>query len=184
MAKTAPVFLPGIKFLDNSFTNDRLSEALNRDESTAYSVVHLASHFHFRPGKESESFLVTGGGGRLTMDDLKYGEFPFHNVDLLTLSACNTGLGGVGADGSEIEGFGALAQNQGAAAVMATLWSVADESTGQFMSQFYNIREAEQLSKVATIQKVQQQFIDSSDEENDYSHPFFWAPFIVMGNWL
>ena len=117
------------------------------------------------------------------MDDLKYGEFPLHNVDLLTLSACNTGLGGVEADGSEIEGFGTLAQNQVAAAVMATLWSVADESTGKFMSEFYGYRQSERLSKTAAIQKAQRQFIASSNtEQADYSHPFFWAPFILMGN--
>jgi CHAT domain-containing protein len=173
--------LPGEVYLNDAFTLEQLATTLSNNDSDPHAVIHLASHFSFEPGRESNSYLVTGGGGRLTMDDLKYGDFAFHNVDLLTLSACNTGLSVIEADGSEVEGFGALAQNRGAASVIATLWSVADESTGDFMSRFYQTRNA-QTSKVASLQSVQKEFIESDTTDKDFSHPFYWAPFILMGN--
>jgi CHAT domain-containing protein len=61
-------------------------------------------------------------------------------VDLLTLSACDTATGGAGSDGREVEGFGVLAQRQGAGAVMASLWPVADRSTELLMRGFYRER--------------------------------------------
>lgn len=173
--------LSGVQYLNASFTSDQLSEVLN-NHNKAYQVIHVASHFSFLPGKESDSFLLTGNGGRLTMDDLKYGEFPLQNVDLFTLSACNTAVGSVEADGAEVESLGTLVQNQGASAVMATLWSVADESTSQFMRGFYQTRAEQGSSNPAGMQKIQKEFIASSDQTDDYSHPFFWAPFILMGN--
>ena len=104
----------------------------------------------------------------------------FNSVDLLTLSACETAMGGATADGREIEGFGWLAQRQGAKSVLATLWSVADDSTGEFMSELYRLRQQEHINKAAALQRAQIGFIESSD----YAHPFYWAPFILMGNWL
>jgi CHAT domain-containing protein len=86
----------------------------------------------------------------------------------------------VGADGREVEGFGWLAQRQGAKAVLATLWAVADESTSRFMQRFYRLREERGLSKAAALAEAQREFIASPA----LAHPFFWAPFILMGNWL
>jgi CHAT domain-containing protein len=81
-------------------------------------------------------------------------------VDLLTLSACETGLGsGLKEDGREVEGFGVLAQRQGAKAVMATLWKVADRSTGQFMQLLYRLREEKKLTKADALRRVQEMFI-------------------------
>ena len=66
--------------------------------------------------------------------------------------------GAPGADGREVEGFGALAQNLGAGAVLATLWPVADESTGLFMQSFYALRAGSpELSKAEALRQVQLQ---------------------------
>ncbi len=62
-------------------------------------------------------------------------------MDLLTLSACDTATGS-SADGREVDGLGMIAQKQGAKAVIATLWAVADESTGRLMAEFYRLRQA------------------------------------------
>jgi len=67
----------------------------------------------------------------------------FSGVDLLTLSACNTATGGTGANGKEVEGFGVLAQRQGAKSVIASLWPVADSSTKVLMQEFYRLREVQ-----------------------------------------
>jgi hypothetical protein len=103
-----------------------------------YPVIHIASHFRFQPGDDAKSFLLLGDGGHLTLAELKTWANLFGGVQLLTLSACNTGVG----DGAEVEGFGALAQIQGAKAVVASLWPVADASTSRLMQEFYRIRES------------------------------------------
>jgi CHAT domain-containing protein len=114
----------GDVFLDEQFTAERLRDTL----AGAPPVMHIASHFQFRPGTFANSFLLLGDGGRLTLQEIRDRRLRFSSIDLLTLSACDTAMGG-GQDetGAEVEGFGALAQQQGAHAVLATLWPVADE---------------------------------------------------------
>src|SRR5207253_1299522 len=96
--------------------------------------------FQFVPGDETRSFLVLGNGERLSLEEVKNSVNLFSGVDLLSLSACSTGVGGPGADGREVEGFGVLAQRQGAKAIIATLWPVSDESTRLLMRHFYELR--------------------------------------------
>lgn len=206
--------VPGIIHLDEAFTAETLSDILNLDPEDAFPVLHMASHFQFRPGTDRDSFLLLGSGNRLTLADLKYGDFPFHNLDLLTLSACETAVGAAGASGREIEGLGTLAQNQGARSVLATLWPVADRSTGRFMSDLYRIREVEGVTRAEALRRAQLGFLGGgqelaprangapeqqelegltrgrqrkrfrADPDAPFAHPFFWAPFILMGNWL
>ena len=88
---------------------------------------------------------------------------------------------GDNAQGRELEGLGALAQKQGAKAVIATLWPVFDASTGEFMRQLYKLRSENQLSKAEAMRQAQLGFLKP---ESQYNHPFYWAPFILMGNWL
>jgi CHAT domain-containing protein len=128
--------------------------------------------------------LLIGNSQRISVSDFLYGNYSLNQVELLTLSACKTGISGVAPDGSEIEGFSALAQNQGAAAVLSTLWSVADESTSIFMHDFYEAAADQGTTKMEALQLAQQAFIDSSGTEQVYSHPFYWAPFVLTGNWL
>jgi CHAT domain-containing protein len=147
----------------------------------------------------------------LTLDELGSPRYRFSNVELLTLSACNTAVG-QNAEGSEVEGFGVLAQRQGAAGVMATLWPVADASTGLFMQAFYRLLAEQRLSKAEALRQTQLAFIggeitvgtgsgrfrgetvtgwsrptgddSTSTVPDDWRHPYYWAPFILMGNWL
>lgn len=116
---------PGRRLLDDQLTEGTMRTALRE----RYQLVHIASHFSFRPGNKTDSFLLLGDGSRLTLRQIRDSTNLFGDVDLLTLSACDTATGGCGADGREVEGFGVLAQRLGAAAVIATLWPVADAST-------------------------------------------------------
>ncbi len=198
--------LDGTIDLDEEFTALALQEALIR----GYMVLHIASHFDFKPGNESLSHLILGDGTRLSLAEIR-DTYDFPNVDLLTLSACNTAMGS-NARGQEIEGFGAMVQNKGAKAVLATLWPVADTSTGLFMRTMYFLKTTEKLTKAEALQKTQIRFIhglagqqmnDSRVERIGYSsgkddlrdrdaggtgalftHPYYWAPFILMGNFL
>ena len=185
---------------DQAFTAASFKTGLENEPP----VVHLASHFVFRPGNENDSLLLLGDGKKLSLKEIKDG-YEFVNLDLLTLSACETAVGGgKDANGREVEGFGALAQKQGAKGVIATLWPVADESTGQFMQLFYGLRQKNPgITKAEAMQKAQAAFIErrvapalaevsrgltrtgaSPAAAATTDHPYYWAPFILMGNWL
>ncbi|MBL8268959.1 CHAT domain-containing protein [Steroidobacter sp.] len=206
--------LPGVVYLDDAFVPDALIDVL-RDKDR-YPVVHVASHFRFVPGNEADSFLLAGSGQRVSLDEIRKGRFRLYGLDLLTLSACETAMGGGEANGREVESLGVTAQKLGAKSVIATLWSVADASTGLFMSRLYRVRQADQVSKADALRLAQLAMIRgeigdrnlpealrgvphpetapsadrkrapafSFDPDKPYSHPYFWAPFILMGNWL
>jgi len=193
--------LMGNIYLDAAFTKQQVQNSLNLETP----VIHIASHFVFAPGNESASFLLLGDGTRLSLDELRY-SFDFSHVELLTLSACETAMGGgKNSLGQEIEGFGALAQIEGAKAVIATLWSVSDDSTAQFMKKFYELKESNaDVTKAEAIRLSQLSLLDMHlaspfDQQGgerggvlqekasgmkEYNHPYYWAPFILMGNWL
>ena len=125
----------------------------------------------------------------------------------MTLSACNTACGNIGQDGKEVECFGVLAQRQGARAIIATLWPVNDQSTSLLMQEFYRQKvsgksKAEALRKAqlellsgrikgeqTTSQKrgetsdVERPFHFDKDPQAPYAPPYFWAPFLLIGNW-
>jgi CHAT domain-containing protein len=161
--------------LDGQFTETSMRETLLK----RFPVVHIASHFRFMPGDQSKSFLLLGDGGHLSMAELKTLPNLFSGVQLLTLSACNTGVG----DGAEVEGFGTLAQRQGAKSVIASLWPVADESTSRLMQEFYRIRESSPgMTKLEALREAQLELLHGAG--TPYAHPYYWAPFFLMGNWL
>jgi CHAT domain-containing protein/Tfp pilus assembly protein PilF len=146
--------LPGKVFLNRDFTASSLAEILGQ----GYPLIHLASHFSFRPGTVEDSFILLGDGSRLTLSELESRRYPFKFIDLLTLSACETAVGGKDAQGREIESFATLAQKRGAESILATLWPVADVSTGTFMELFYQLRNEKKLSKAESLREVQTGF--------------------------
>jgi CHAT domain-containing protein len=168
--------LPGEVHLDKAFSAARLKDVSQRP----FQLLHVASHFRFSPGTEVNSFLLLGDGQQLTLGDIRTQNYRFDQVDLLTLSACDTGLGGGrDAQGREIEGFGVIAQQQGAKAVLATLWPVADQSTALLMADLYKRRQSQRLTKIEALRQAQLGLMT----QPRYAHPFYWAPFILMGNW-
>jgi CHAT domain-containing protein len=168
--------LPGEVYLDEAFTAARLKDVSQR----TFPVLHIASHFQFSPGTEINSFLLLGDGSELTLGDIRTQNYRFDNVDLLTLSACNTGLGGGrDATGQEIDGFGVIAQQQGAKAVMATLWPVRDQSTALLVADMYREHQSSQISKIEALRRAQLALL----AQPKYASPHYWAPFILMGNW-
>lgn len=144
--------IKGETFIDQHFTENNFINELKQQRP----LVHIASHFNFRPGDETRSFLLMGDGKAFTLEEMKREEKLFQGVELLTLSACNTAAQQPGANGREIDGFAELAQRLGAGAVMATLWQVSDASTPWLMRDFYLTRESKSgITKTEALQKAQ-----------------------------
>ncbi|PXX14303.1 CHAT domain-containing protein [Nitrosomonas ureae] len=177
--------LPGEIHLDKAFNRDSFKSVIR----AGFPVLHIASHFKLQPGDGSLSTLLLGDGDLLSLDEFRrQAAFKLHGVDLLTLSACDTAVGDKGT-GGEVESFAVMAQLRGANGVLASLWRVEDESTGLLMKRLYRLRsENMQLSKAEALRQAQIAMLkgDLKAKENghDFRHPYFWAPFVMMGNWL
>ena len=75
---------------------------------------------------------------------------------------------------------------EGAKAIIATLWPVADDSTTLLMQQFYRVHEMERgISKAEALRRAQLALLEGTGDPNRtrFAHPYFWAPFILIGNW-
>jgi CHAT domain-containing protein len=200
--------LAGKVLLDSAFNEGSLRDGLDQ----SYPIIHIASHFQFTPGSMDDSFLLLGDGSHMTLAQIKT-RLNFNSVDLLTLSACETALGddSVAHHGVEVEGLGAIAQQAGARAVLATLWPVADSSTALLMRALYKAHKEDHLTKAGALQQAQLTLLrglvqaDPASKEQrglrrvntaeaignfkvdpkaPFAHPYYWAPFILMGNWL
>lgn len=192
--------LAGAPLLDAAFTEDSLRDALQKRPT----LLHVASHFKFVPGNETDTFLLLGNGDPLSLAQIRKNRgFRFGGVDLLTLSACETAKGGDG-DGGELESFGAIAQKNGASAVMATLWPISDDPSAKLMADFYAGLVNDGLDKASALRRAQIAMLrgldvkavnlaergasapadDAAPAEVTTRHPYYWSPYILMGNWL
>ncbi len=95
--------------------------------------------------------------------------------DLVTLSACETGIGDIKV-GEGVYNLNRAFQEAGAKAVLSTLWVVDDKATAEFMQKFYD-RFLDGKPAQQAIQETQNEFM----HHEKYSHPFYWAGFVMMG---
>ncbi|MGP1387941.1 MAG: CHAT domain-containing protein [Thainema sp.] len=176
-------------------------------ELNNHTIVHFATHAKFQSGYPADSYILLGDGDRITLFDLD--EWQLTNVDLVVLSACETAVSAEAlGNGEEILGFGYQIQQTGAEAAIATLWPVSDGGTQVLMNEFYNAlnqgmgkAEALKLAQSALIAKdftaagnirgddgrivaVSTATGISSAVSNNLDHPYYWAPFILIGNGL
>jgi tetratricopeptide (TPR) repeat protein len=132
--------LPGTIKWDDEFSEQAMMDSLR----TGYKVVHIASHFSYEAANPGKSFLLLGDGSHLEMDKFQDESTLFEKTDLVTLSACDTAVGGTmkDANGKDVEGFAYKAQELGAKAVIASLWPVDDVATQVLMPKFYSVRKS------------------------------------------
>ncbi len=169
-----------------------------------YTIIHLATHAMFVTGQPEDSFILLGNGETITMPDIQ--TLNLHSVDLVVLSACQTGIGGKLGNGEEILGFGYQIQETGAKAAIASLWKVDDGGTQALMTAFYTALQSGTNKKAEALQKAQIALITGDDSvlgrspnlsilartrsslrpsvASRLSHPYYWAPFILIGNGL
>ncbi|MEQ9155940.1 CHAT domain-containing tetratricopeptide repeat protein [Roseitalea porphyridii] len=137
---------------DDDFDRSALHTALE----DGFPVLHLATHFHFEPANQHNSFLLLGNGDRMTLTDIEDSfERRDGEIDLVTLSACQTAVGSARSDGKDIDALSAVVLGGGARSVLATLWKVADESTGDLMVDFYQMRFDGGLNKAEALRQAQ-----------------------------
>lgn len=164
--------------VDRAFNNTTFKTAI---KEVPFPIVHLATHGQFSSQIE-ETYIVTGDG-RLTIEDLRSSLQTTAVrqdgvLELLVLSACETATG----DDRAALGLAGVAVRAGARSTVATLWQVNDYSSAMFMGEFYrelaNVR-ALRTSKAEALQQAQRLLLQNSE----YQHPYFWAPYVLIGNW-
>jgi CHAT domain-containing protein len=139
-------------------------------------LIHLACHGEFRSDNPLFSGLALEGGWLTTLDVFNVRL----QASLVTLSACETG-GSVVGGGDELFGLMRAFLSAGASSLLLTHWAVSDQTTALLMKNFYQALKSG-ISKGAALRSIQVQFL-SSEEENlkKFRHPYFWAPFFLVG---
>jgi CHAT domain-containing protein len=167
-------------FGGETLMNEQFVESAVEDElrKSRFGIVHIASHGEFTANSR-DSFLLTYDG-KLPMDRLaglvsltQYGDEP---IELLSLSACETAAG----DERAALGLAGVAVRSGARSALATLWAVNDQASADLVAEFYRQLQDESVSRAQALQRAQLSLI----ETRRYRHPGYWAPFLLINNWL
>ena len=163
------------QLMNDAFQTFRLEREL-RDGR--YGMLHIATHGKFSTDV-TDSFLLTFDG-KLTMPALNHliGLFRFREepLELLTLSACQTGVG----DDRAALGLAGVALKAGARSALATLWFINDEASATLIAEFYHHLRNPSLSKAMALQQAQIALL----ADPVYEHPAYWSPFLLLNNWL
>ncbi|MDM3845653.1 MAG: tetratricopeptide repeat protein [Aphanizomenon gracile PMC638.10] len=166
-----PIF-PG----SESFMNNKATLSTFKTQIPRFSILHLATHGCFQKGgctqlKLKENTLLFADESLQIQDA---GLLGLQNVELITLSACQTALN-TNSNGEEISGLAYLFERAGSKAVIASLWSAADEETKEIMVKFYqNLKQGMRKDEALRQGKL-------SQIKNNV-HPFYWSPFVLIGD--
>jgi CHAT domain-containing protein len=166
----------GTSLLNKQFMMSRVEEEL---KTHPYSVMHIASHGQFQ-SDSNETFLLAYDG-KMTMDRLEeyVGMLRFREepLALITLSACETAAG----DDRAALGLAGVAIKAGARSALASLWFLDDQASSQLVTEFYQQLHNDSVASTAmALQRAQIKFL----EDPEYSHPAYWAAFLLLNNWL
>ncbi|MFD2551758.1 CHAT domain-containing protein [Bizionia sediminis] len=147
--------------------------------SADYGILHFATHAILDDKNPEYSYLAFQPD---STNNLLYVSDLYNlntNTSLVTLSACESGLG----DLKRGEGFISLARGfyfSGAKSIASTLWKINDGSSLKIMDVFYkNLSEG--ADKNTALQKAQVSFIHANNQ-NALSHPYYWSGFVISGN--
>jgi CHAT domain-containing protein len=167
------LFGRSIELSGDNFTQDNIQRSLATGK---YSIVHLATHGRFSSDPH-QTFILTDGGQKIDLNGLRsiLQQGWEGSIDLIVLSACETATG----DKQAALGLAGVAIRSGAASTLASLWAVDDAATSELMQQFYGALTArEGVSKAEALRFAQQSI------RQQHEHPYYWASFVLLGNWL
>jgi CHAT domain-containing protein len=167
--------IPSQVLLDQTFTNQALSTGV---DSTSSQLVHLATHGQFSSNAD-DTFILTWDG-RINVKQLdqmlRSRERGLTPIELLVLSACQTATG----DDRAALGMAGVAVRSGARSTVASLWSVNDFSTASLMIEFYRELGRPEITRAEALRRAQLTLL----YQDGYTSPYYWAPFVLLGNWL
>jgi CHAT domain-containing protein len=149
-----------------------------RIQALSYPIVHLATHGQFS-SNAADTFILTWDE-RVNVKDFdrllraRNGDQK-RPIELLVLSACETASG----DARAALGLAGAAIRSGARSTVGTLWQVNDESTSMLMAEFYQQLAKSKISTAEALRNAQLLLLNN----RQYQNPYFWAPFLLVGNW-
>ena len=183
----------GSSFEGADFTIDNLKKT---QKTKPFGILHLATHAEFNPGAPKNSYIQFSDR-KLELDRIRELGLSNPQVELMVLSACKTAVG----DRDAEFGFAGLAHQAGVKSALGSLWYISDQGTLSMMSKFYQElkeapikAEALRRAQVAMIEKqvrlepgklitTKRTFDLPTDiKAIDLTHPFFWSPYIIIGN--
>jgi filamentous hemagglutinin family protein len=186
----------GKSFLNNDFTIQNLKAQRSRHP---FSIVHLATHGKFLPGKASNSYIQFSDQ-KLQLDQVRQLGLHTPPVELLVFSACTTALG----DEKAELGFAGMAVQAGVISSLASLWAVSDDATLGLMTEFYHqlrsshtkveaLRQAQLAMINGKIRVEKGRLINAEGEPLplppelaggswDFTHPRYWSAFTLIGS--
>ncbi len=165
-----------VVLLNENFTIDTLQKEIKFSD---YPIVHIATHGQFSSSLEDTFLLAWDSRININkLDNILQTRTPSQEkaIELLVLSACETASG----DKWAALGLAGMAVRAGARSTLATLWSVNDRATAELMSQFYQELAQKPIAKAEAVRQAQLTLLHS----RWYKHPFYWAPYVLLGNWM
>ncbi len=170
------------KLLNQEFTAKTIQKQLKLN----FPVIHLATHGLFSSNPQ-RNFIITGDGKSISINELSaLLREPGTTVELLVLSACETATG----DERAVLGLAGIAVRSGARSTLATLWPVGDASTAKFMGEFYQDLKQPGGKQADALRNAQLSLLKSlkmnppfPELKNLPPHPYYWAPYVLVGNW-
>jgi CHAT domain-containing protein len=168
--------IPAQVLLNQQFTSDALQEEIS---AASFPVVHLATHGQF--SSDAEDTFILAWDDRVNVKELGEvlqvrEERERQPIELLVLSACQTAAG----DKRAALGIAGVAVRSGARSTLATLWSVDDQSTAMLMVKFYQELAQANVTKAEALRQAQLALL----QQSRFRHPYYWSPFVLLGNWL
>lgn len=164
----------GKELLNQAFTRQRFQTLL---ESGSFPVVHVATHGQFSSNPEQTMLLAWDQPITVSQFDTLLNSRPGSqlNLELLTLSACETAQG----DRRSALGLAGVAVRAGSRSTLASLWLVDEASTAELMAQFYKNLKAG-MTKAEAKRQAQLTLMHNPQTAN----PYLWAAFVLVGGWL
>ncbi|EKU96764.1 hypothetical protein Lepto7375DRAFT_0676 [Leptolyngbya sp. PCC 7375] len=162
--------------LNETFTESALTDAINQ---TPFPVVHLATHGQFSSNPEETFILAWDNPIQISALNrlLRNSEQSRQDaIELLVLSACETATG----DKQAALGLAGVAVRAGARSTLASLWNIDDETSAVLMQQFYQVLTGNPTTKASALRQAQLALLKNPR----YQHPRYWAPYVLVGNWL
>jgi len=171
-----------VKLLNAQFTPENLQKELKRFRGQ---VVHLATHGQF--SSNPEKTVIQTGSIPINLKELEKllqdkNTSTSSQIKLLVLSACDAAQG----DPRAVLGLAGVALRSGVSSAIAPLWLVKDSATAPVMIEFYRLLQQEQTNKAEALRQAQLALLQNRFPTlpDDYSHPAYWAPYVLVGNWL